>query len=70
MIDEQQEIMIPPNPAVDARAAEQDFYRAIVEGYRAGQRRKKLFYELRKTLVYACMTGLLLIGLLKLAGWL
>lgn len=70
MIDESQEVRIPPNPAIDARAAEQDFYRGVVEGYRRAQRRRQLFRELRGTFVAACMTALLLIGLLKLAGWL
>jgi hypothetical protein len=71
MIDEQQELLIPPNPVVDARAAEQDFYRGIVEGYRTGQRRqrrRKVFRQILWTMYFAVITSAALIYVLRAVG--
>ena len=70
-IDESKELLIPPNPAVDARAKEQDFYRGIVEGYRLGQRRRRqrfVFRQIVFTIYYAVVTSAALIYVLRACG--
>lgn len=70
-IDEQREIRIPPNPEVDARAKEQDFYRGIVEGYRAAQRRRKrraIFRQILSTIYFAIVAAAALIYVLRACG--
>ena len=69
-ISESQEILIPPDPTVDARAAEQDHYRRIVADYRARQRRRKLFREIFWTMYWAVIASAALIYVLRMAGWL
>ena len=62
-----QEIRIPPDAAINARAAEQDFRRVVAE-YRARQRRRKLFRQIFWTMYWAVIFSAGLLYLLRMVG--
>lgn len=67
-LSESREILIPPNPAVDALAAQQDFYRRVVADYRARQRRRKLFREIGWAFYWAVIASAALVWILRMVG--